>query len=86
MLNNNEYYILTPEDVMEELCIGRNAVYKLLNSGELKALRVGRNWKIPRKELNEFIDKKLKQERGIHRLIGEFLFLCAFYCKTIKIY
>lgn len=60
MLNNNEYYILTPEDVMEELCIGWNAVYKLLDSGELKAFRIGRKWKIPRKELESYIDKSLK--------------------------
>lgn len=68
MINNNDYYILTPEDVMEELCIGRNAVYKLLDSGELKALRVGRKWKIPRKELNAFIDKSItcKPENSSH--------------------
>ena len=42
-MGTNEYYILTPEDVMEELCIGRNAIYKLLDSGELKGFRVGRN-------------------------------------------
>ncbi len=50
------YEILTPDDIMEELQIGKNAVYKLLRSGELKGFRVGRNWKIPRKQLDKFID------------------------------
>ncbi len=54
------YEILTPEDVMEELPVGKNAVYNILRSGELKGFRVGRNWKIPRKAVEEYIDKKTK--------------------------
>ena len=45
---------------MDYLYIGRNAVYKLLNSGELKAFRVGRNWKIPKKALDEYIDSNIR--------------------------
>ncbi len=56
----NPYDILTPEDVTEELMIGKNAIYNLLNSGELKGFRVGRNWKIPRKALDEYIDRKIE--------------------------
>ena len=56
----NGYDILTPEDLMEQLDIGKNAMYKLLSSGELKAFRVGRKWKIPRKEVDAYIDKMVK--------------------------
>ena len=56
----NGYDILTPEEVMEYLNIGRNAIYTLLKSGDLKAFRVGRNWKIPRKELDAYIDRMVK--------------------------
>lgn len=56
----NPYDILTPEDVTDELMIGKNAIYNLLNSGELKGFRVGRNWKIPRKALDEYIDRKIE--------------------------
>ncbi|KZB92500.1 excisionase [Bacillus sp. VT 712] len=52
---NSENDILDVEEVMEILYIGRNYAYKLLNSGELKAFRVGRKWRIPRKSLEEFI-------------------------------
>lgn len=55
------YEILTPEDVMDELQIGKNAVYNILRSGELKGFRVGRNWKIPRKQLDAFIDKSIEK-------------------------
>lgn len=56
----NGYDILTTEEVMELLNIGKNAIYKLLASGELKAFRMGRNWKIPRKEVDAYIDKMVK--------------------------
>ena len=56
----NGYDILTTEEVMELLNIGKNAMYKLLASGNLKAFRVGRNWKIPRKEVDAYIDRMVK--------------------------
>lgn len=56
----NGYDILTPAEVMEQLNIGKNTIYKLLNSGDLKAFRVGHNWKIPRKEVDAYIDKMVK--------------------------
>ena len=57
---NNEYDILTPDEVMDYLVIGKNTLYKLLNSGELKGFRIGRNWKIPRKALDAYVDKHIK--------------------------
>ena len=56
---NTENEILSPEDVMRYLNIGRNAVYILLNSGELKGFRVGHKWKVPRKALDEYIDRNI---------------------------
>lgn len=56
----NGYDILTTDEVMELLNIGKNAMYKLLASGDLKAFRVGRNWKIPRKEVDAYIDRMVK--------------------------
>ncbi len=55
----NPYYILSPEEAMEELQIGRNAIYKLLSSGQLKGFKVGRNWKIARKSINAYIDEQI---------------------------
>lgn len=37
---------LTPREVMDLLCIGRNTFYKLVNSGELKAFRIGKQWRV----------------------------------------
>ena len=58
---NNDYDILTAYEAMDYLGIGENTLYRLLKSGELGAFRIGRIWKIPRKAIDEFIDKKMKQ-------------------------
>lgn len=52
-LNDVEPY-LTPQEVMNLLFVGKNTVYKLLNSGELKGFRVGRQWRIERESLKTF--------------------------------
>lgn len=40
------YAVLTPQDVMDILDIGKNTAYALLNSGKLRGFRVGRSWRI----------------------------------------
>ena len=51
----NEY--LTPLEVQQLLYIGRSTFYKLVNSGELPAFRVGKLWRVSRKALEEYIQK-----------------------------
>lgn len=53
--------ILTVEQLMEILSIGRNKAYELLNSGEIKAFKIGRVWKIPRQMLDEYIVNSSKK-------------------------
>ncbi len=61
MLTDNFQEILTVDDVMELLYIGRNTIYHLLNTGELTGFRIGRTWKIPRECLNEHILTKCRK-------------------------
>lgn len=58
---NNDYDVLTAYEAMDYLGVGENTLYKLLNSGELKAFRIGRVWKIPRKEIEKYIDKSIEK-------------------------
>ena len=58
---NNKLEILTVEEVMDNLYIGRNAVYKLLGSGEIKGFKIGKTWKIPQSSLEEYIKKQCKK-------------------------
>ena len=53
--------ILCVSDVCDILLIGKNRVYELLNSGELKGFRVGRSsWRIPKKNLEVYILQKCR--------------------------
>ena len=47
--------IITVEELCEMLMIGKNAAYELLGSGRIKAIRIGRIWKIPKKAVEEFV-------------------------------
>ena len=57
---NNE--ILTVEEVADILYVGKNTVYALLQSGALRAFRIGKSWRIPRFCLEEYIIDKSKAE------------------------
>ena len=54
--------ILTVDDLMELLNIGKNTAYSLLESGEVKAFRIGRMWKIPRKSVYDYINQKVNSK------------------------
>ena len=47
--------LLTVDDLVNVLKIGRNTAYTLLRSGQLKSIRVGRLIKIPRTALEEYL-------------------------------
>jgi len=50
--------IMTVEELMEMLQIGKSTAYQLLASGEIRAFRIGRKWEIPKKAVYEYIQKK----------------------------
>ena len=50
-----EHDILTPREAMDFLACGRSLFYKLVNSGELPAFRIGKQWRISKSELQLFI-------------------------------
>lgn len=55
----NEYNaILSVEDVMEILNIGKNAAYDLFRSGEIKCFRLKNRWKIPKQSVIDYINEK----------------------------
>lgn len=52
----NQYEdIMTVAEAAEALGIGRNRVYELLMSKELKGFRIGRMWKIPRESVELYV-------------------------------
>ncbi len=55
---NKNVYVLTVAETAEVLRIGKNAVYKLIRSGNLRSVRVGRKIIIPKVEILLFLGQK----------------------------
>ncbi len=47
--------IMTPEQVAEYLQLAKDTVYRLIRQRKLAATRIGRAYRIPRKDLESFI-------------------------------
>ena len=47
--------VLNVEDIADTLMIGRNKAYNLVNSGKIKALRIGNHYRIPRDSFIAFL-------------------------------
>ena len=58
MKEGNE--ILTREEVMELLKIGRSTFYKLIQEGKLKGYKDGNRFKVPYYAVEEYIEKRMK--------------------------
>lgn len=52
--------ILTVGDVSSILKIGMTQTYKILHSGNLKAYKEGKDWKIPKEALSLYIKEQTK--------------------------
>lgn len=57
IISSNE--ILTREEVMEILKIGRSTFYRLLQTGELKGFKEGNKYKVPAQSIDEYVRKRL---------------------------
>ena len=58
-METDESELLTIEQLCERLFISPTTAYKLLQSGEIKAFKIG-TWKIPVKSVREYIQNKCK--------------------------
>lgn len=55
--------ILSVADVIKILNVGKRSVYKLIHTGDLYSRKIGREYKIPKKDLIDYIG-------GIHDRIS----------------
>ena len=47
--------VLTAAEAMDILGVGKNTMYRLLKSGELPAVRIGRAWRISLNNVSNFL-------------------------------
>lgn len=59
-LDEKESDIMTVDGLMKYLTIGKTTAYKLLKSGKIKAVRIGKLYRIPKKSVDEYIEKYRK--------------------------
>ena len=52
--------VVNTAQLQEMLGIGRNTALKLLNSGEIRSVRVGKNYKIPKVYVIEYLNSFTK--------------------------
>lgn len=58
MENNRRYDdVMTVEEVMDYLAMGKNSVYNLLKNGELTFFKIGRKYRITKKSVQAYVIK-----------------------------
>ena len=50
--------IMTVENLMDYMNIGRTTAYKLVQSGKIKTIRIGRIYRISKKSIDDYIRKE----------------------------
>ena len=55
--------VLRVEDLMSALDIGRNAAYELVRSGQIRSIRVGRQIRVPKDAVAEFLAGRKETNR-----------------------
>ena len=52
---------LTVAEVADQMRVSKMTVYRLVHSGELEAVRVGRSFRVPERAVEEFLGKSYFQ-------------------------
>lgn len=53
--DNTKSLVLRVEDLTSLLSIGRNTAYELVRCGKIRSIRVGKQYRIPREALDEYL-------------------------------
>ena len=61
----NAKQLLTVQQVMSQLKVADETVYRYIRSGKLKALRVGGLWRVTAEALDEFLTLDNKEEDNV---------------------
>lgn len=64
-MHHDEPELITIEEIMELLHIGKNTAYQLLENGEIKAFRIGRKWKVEKNAVYEYIREKAGRQNQL---------------------
>ena len=57
----NSNGLMTLEEVAQFMRVSYNTVYRLVTTGKLKSLRAGRQYRIRREDLEEYLNRATKE-------------------------
>lgn len=57
--------MVTVEEMQKMIGVGKNTAYNLLKHEDIKCFRIGRNWKIPKESVEEYVRKNARLQPGI---------------------
>lgn len=58
--------LLTAAEVADQLRVSTMTVYRLIKSGELSAVRVGRNYRVRRSDLDAYLESQVVEPGSVH--------------------
>lgn len=62
----NEYDdMVTVEEMQKMIGVGKNTAYNLLKEDKIKSFRIGRNWKIPKESVIEYVRRNARLQPDI---------------------
>ena len=64
----NDEVFLTTEEVLEYLQVNLRTVYRLIKAGKIPAVRVGRQWRFRKRDIDAWLDSQ--RPRGVERPAG----------------
>ena len=57
---------LTTEEVLEYLQVNLRTVYRLIKAGKIPAVRVGRQWRFRKRDIDAWLDSQRTQQPGVN--------------------
>ena len=62
-----DYYepLISFEELCDYLHVGRNVGYRLLKSGNIKAWKIGRVWKIPKRAVQDYVCQQTQMKQAM---------------------
>ncbi len=63
----NDEIFLTTEEVLEYLQVNLRTVYRLIKAGKIPAVRVGRQWRFRKRDIDAWLDsQRPRSDSGVH--------------------
>lgn len=67
----NDDHFLTTEEVLDYLQVNLRTVYRLIKAGKIPAVRVGRQWRFRKRDIDAWLDSSRQSGKGLGAATGD---------------